>query len=133
MWEKSSHIQPQSPEEEDHKTLFISATVHYISDEFELVSRVLFVAPFEDNVFKAGENISKTAVHETPRIWIRCLIALYQSGFVTECGANVVAALQGYMGLNCNDYILNMILSSAFANRVLEKTTELADLQTSAK
>ena len=53
--------------------------------------------------------------------------------FVTDRGANIIAALRGYTRLNCNAHILNVILSSAFAPAVLAKTPELSELLTSAK
>lgn len=37
-----------------HKTSFISSTIHYTNNNFELISRVLFVAPFESGVPKTG-------------------------------------------------------------------------------
>ena len=53
--------------------------------------------------------------------------------FITDRGANIVAALRGYTRLNCNAHILNVTLSSAFAPRVLAETTELSELLTNAK
>ncbi|KAK7882732.1 hypothetical protein WMY93_028906 [Mugilogobius chulae] len=53
--------------------------------------------------------------------------------FVTDRGANIVAALRGYTRLNCSAHILNVILSSAFSEKVLEKTPDLAELLVGAK
>lgn len=53
--------------------------------------------------------------------------------FVTDRGANIVAAMCGYTRLNCNAHILNITLYSASAPDVLAKTPELAELLTNAK
>ena len=53
--------------------------------------------------------------------------------FVTDRGANIVAALRGCTRLNCNGHILNVTLSSAFAPGVLAETRELSELLTNAK
>ena len=42
-----------------HKTSFISGTIHYTDNDFKLVSRVLFAAPFESGVSKTGDNIRR--------------------------------------------------------------------------
>ncbi|KAK7886829.1 hypothetical protein WMY93_026450 [Mugilogobius chulae] len=120
--------------EDYHKTSFISATVHYINDEFQLKSRVLFAAPFENNVPKTGENIKSLLLTKLRAFGIDA--TLMSSGrivFVTDRGANIVAALRGYTRLNCSAHILNVILSSAFSEKVLEKTPDLAELLVGAK
>lgn len=119
--------------EDYHKTSFISSTIHYTSDDFVLVSRVLFAAPFENSMSKTGENIRNLLFQKLCAFGIDTSLLVGRVVFVTDRGANVVAALRGYTRLNCNAHILNVILSSAFAPDVLAKTPELSELLTSAK
>lgn len=53
--------------------------------------------------------------------------------FITDSGANVVAALRGYTRLNCNAHILSITLSSTFAPDMWPKTPELSELLTNGK
>uniref|UniRef100_A0A3P9CYL1 HAT C-terminal dimerisation domain-containing protein n=1 Tax=Maylandia zebra TaxID=106582 RepID=A0A3P9CYL1_9CICH len=41
------------------KTSFLSATIHYVNEQSELHSRVLFAAPFDPSTSKTGENIRR--------------------------------------------------------------------------
>lgn len=81
---------------------------------------------------KTAREHKKFAVPETAFGIDRSLL-IGRVVFVTDRGANIVAALRGYTRLNCNAHILNIILSSAFAPDVLAKTPELSELLTSAK
>ena len=54
--------------EDYHKTSFISGTIHYTDNDFKLVSRVLFAAPFESSVSKTGDNI-RSLLFQKLRIW----------------------------------------------------------------
>ncbi|KAJ8351976.1 hypothetical protein SKAU_G00234520 [Synaphobranchus kaupii] len=119
--------------EDYHKTSFISSTIHYTDNDFGLVSRVLFAAPFEDGVSKTGENIRNLLFQKLCAFGIDTSLLVGRAVFVTDRGANIIAALRGYTRLNCNAHILNVILSSAFAPAVLAKTPELSELLTSAK
>ncbi|KAJ8356691.1 hypothetical protein SKAU_G00194850 [Synaphobranchus kaupii] len=119
--------------EDYHKTSFISSTIHYTDNGFGLVSRVLFAAPFEDGVSKTGENIRNLLFQKLCALGIDTSLLVGRAVFVTDRGANIIAALRGYTRLNCNAHILNVILSSACAPAVLAKTPELSELLTSAK
>ncbi|RXN27448.1 N-acetylneuraminate lyase [Labeo rohita] len=116
-----------------HKTSFISGTIHYTNNNFDLVSRVLFGAPFESGVSKTGENIRSLLFQKLCEFGIDASLLSGRVVFVTDRGANIVAALRGYTRLNCNAHILNITLSSAFAPDVLAESTELSELLTSAK
>ncbi|KAI2646914.1 Transposable element Hobo transposase [Labeo rohita] len=119
--------------EDYHKTSFISGTIHYTNNNFDLVSRVLFGAPFESGVSKTGENIRSLLFQKLCEFGIDASLLSGRVVFVTDRGANIVAALRGYTRLNCNAHILNITLSSAFAPDVLAESTELSELLTSAK
>lgn len=108
--------------EDYHKTSFISSTIHYTNDDFVLVSRVLFAAPFENGMSKTGESIRNLLLQKLHGFGIYTSLLVGRVVFVNDRGANIVAALRGYTKLNCNAHILNIILSSAFAPDVLAKT-----------
>lgn len=120
--------------EDYHKSSFISGTIHY-TNNFDLVSRVLFAAPFESGISKTGENIRRISYlfQKLREFGIDASLLSGRVVFVTDRGANIVAALRGYTRLNCNAHILNVTLSSAFAPGVLAGTTELSELLTNAK
>ncbi|KAI2645924.1 Transposable element Hobo transposase [Labeo rohita] len=101
--------------EDYHKTSFISSTIHYTNDDFAFVLRVLFAAPFENGVSKTGENIRNLLFQKLRAFGIDTSLLVGHVVFVTDRGANVVAALHGYTRLNCKLCILNVILSCAFA------------------
>ena len=119
--------------EDYHKTSFISGTIHYTDNDFVLKSRVLFAAPFEDGVSKTGENIRNLLFEKLAGFGIDTSLLTDRVVFVTDRGANMVAALRGYTRLSCNAHILNVVLASAFAPTVLEKTPELSELLTNSK
>ncbi|KAL2091651.1 hypothetical protein ACEWY4_013914 [Coilia grayii] len=119
--------------EDYHKCSFISGTIHYTNNNFDLISRVLFAAPFETGVSKTGENIRILLFQKLCEFGIDTSLLSDRVVFVTDRGANIVAALRGYNRLNCNAHILNVTLSSAFAPAVLAETTELSELLSNAK
>ena len=119
--------------EDYHKTSYISSTIHYTDNDFGLVSRVLFAAPFEDGAPKTQENIRNLLFKKLAAFGIDTSLLVSRVVFVTDRGANIIAALRAYTRLNCNAHILNVILSSAFAPAVLEKTPALSELITRSK
>lgn len=94
---------------------------------------MLFAAPFESCVTKTGDNIRSLLFQKLREFGIDASLLSGRVVFVTDRGANVVAALQGYTRLNCNAHILNVTLLSAFAPGVLAETPELSELLTNAK
>ena len=119
--------------EDYHKTSYISSTIHYTNNDFGLVSRVLFAAPFENGTPKTQDNIRNLLFQRLAAFGIDASLLASRVVFVTDRGANIVAALRAYTRLNCNAHILNVVLSSAFAPAVLDKTPALSELLSTAK
>ena len=79
-------------------------------------------------VSKTGETIRNLRFQRLQAFGTDAPLLAGQVVFVSDQGANIVAALCGYAPLNCNAHILNVTLSSAFAPDVLNKTPELAEM-----
>ena len=115
------------------KTSFLSATIHYIDSDYTLVSRVLFATPFEADTSKTGENIRALLFQNLRVFGIDCALMGKKIVFVTDRGANMVAALRGFNRLNCSAHILNSVLSHALSTAVIEQVPEAAQLLTDVK
>ncbi|ROL03914.1 Transposable element Hobo transposase [Anabarilius grahami] len=109
------------------KTSFLSATIHYIEANYDLVSRVLFATPFDAGTSKTGDNI-RAFLFQNLRVFGIDSSQAKKLVFVTDRGANMVAALRGFTRLNCSAHILNTILSHAFSSAVMDKTPEVGNL-----
>lgn len=96
--------------EDYHKASFISDIIHYTDKNFEIVSRVLFAAPFESSVSKTGDNVKSLLFQKLRELGIDAWLLSSHVVFVTDRGANTVAALHGYTRLNCNAHILSVTL-----------------------
>uniref|UniRef100_A0A3B1IVY8 HAT C-terminal dimerisation domain-containing protein n=1 Tax=Astyanax mexicanus TaxID=7994 RepID=A0A3B1IVY8_ASTMX len=117
------------------KTSFLSATIHYIDDSYNLVSRVLFASPFEPGTSKTGDNI-RSLLFQNLRVFgidCTCTNMVNKIVFVTDRGANMVSSLRDFTRINCSAHILNVILSSAFATAVMENACEVSQLITDVK
>uniref|UniRef100_A0A3P9DLA7 HAT C-terminal dimerisation domain-containing protein n=1 Tax=Maylandia zebra TaxID=106582 RepID=A0A3P9DLA7_9CICH len=115
------------------KTSFLSATIHYVNEQSELHSRVLFAAPFDPSTSKTGENIRRHLLQNLRVFGIDATDMGKKIIFVTDRGANMISALREYTRLNCTAHILNVTLSSAFGTAIIEKSPEIASLLTDVK
>lgn len=115
------------------KTSFLSATIHYIDPHYTLVSRVLFTAPFDTDTSKTGENIRALLFQNLRVFGIDCSLMGKKIVFVTDRGANMVAALRGFNRLNCSAHVLNAVLSHALSPAVVDQVPEVAQLLTDVK
>ncbi|KAL4009128.1 hypothetical protein ACER0C_002980 [Sarotherodon galilaeus] len=115
------------------KTSFLSATIHYVNEQSELHSRVLFAAPFDPSTSKTGENIRRHLLQNLRVFGIDATDMGKKIIFVTDRGANMISALREYTRLNCTAHILNVTLSSAFGPAIIEKSPEIASLLTDVK
>lgn len=67
-----------------HKTSFLSATIHYIDSDYNLVSKVLFATPFEIDTSKTGENIRALLFQNLRVFGIDCSLMGKKIVFVTD-------------------------------------------------
>lgn len=101
------------------KRCYITVTVHYINDEWDLKSRVLFTCGLQSER-KTGSNIRR----ELHRMFEKTGVSeemLVNVIFVTDQGANIMNALQGHSRFDCSAHVLNTVLRNTFDNYFLEK------------
>lgn len=115
------------------KTSFLSATLHYVKEQFELHSRVLFAAPFDPSTPKTDENIRSHLLQNLRVFGIDATDMGKKIVFVTDRGANMINALREYTRLNCTAHIPNVTLSSAFGSAIIEESPEIAPLLNDVK
>lgn len=85
------------------KMSILSATIHYINDNFKLASRILFAALFEGDPAKMGGNHLYSPVLDPVHMGSKMV-------FVSDRRAKASAALCGFMRLNCNARICDFDL-----------------------
>lgn len=107
------------------KRSYITATVHYIDDEWNLHSTVLFTCDFQSER-KTGVNIRQELHRRFEKAGIGKEL-LHNAIFVTDQGANIVNALQCYTRFDCSAHVLNTVLRNTFNSDFLEK--EAPDLK----
>lgn len=111
------------------KVAYITATAHYVNDEWELVSLVLFTCDFPPEK-KTGDNIRKELVRRCAKLGYEEAI-LENVVFVTDQGANIINALRPYTRMSCTAHILNTVLRHTFDDEYLAE--QLPELQKSLK
>lgn len=91
---------------------FLSFTIHYITTDWKIVSRVLFTVKFDEAV-KTGtviqnmivQKFNEYGLHEN---YIPKII------FVCDEGSNLIAAFKDFGLIHCSLHLLNKILRNAF-------------------
>jgi uncharacterized protein involved in tolerance to divalent cations len=108
---------------------YITVTVHYVTENWNLVERVLATREFDPEARHTGVNIRKAVLE----ILTEFTIPPEKLVFVTDRGANVLAALKEYKHLSCCDHIINTILSHTFDARELDTNPEVRSLLSASK
>ena len=103
---------------------FISLSVHFITDDFKLVVKLLGVREFQDDK-KTGENILNHIRSILDEFHI--LQKLNSSVFVTDNGANVVAAFKQYKRLSCACHNLNLVMEDVLKKKPISELKALID------
>jgi len=88
---------------------YITVTAHYITNDWNLVERVLSTGEFDPELRHTSENIK--IVLET--ILTDFNINASKTVFVTDRGANVLAAMKDSKHLSCCDHMTNTVLRPA--------------------
>lgn len=92
---------------------YTSVTCHYVTEDFQLKSRVLVTAKFPLEEAKSGENIRR----ELKRLLISVLgfdaNVFNKVMWVTDQGANILKALEPYPHMSCIDHTINTALKHA--------------------
>lgn len=112
------------------QTPYITVTVHYITDDWQLVARIIATAEFDSQLKHTGVNIR----HEFEKILNTVEINSSRVICVTDRGANMLAAFKDTPHIPCADHMLNTVLSSVFDNKkTLENLPDVKALLTGGK
>lgn len=103
---------------DDYKKLsYISITIHYINENWELNSNVLHVGQFPYDQKKTGDNI-RNNLKQFFNQWLDNEESgdnfLSKITWVTDKGSNIIKALDRNNRLNCSAHILHNILQTTF-------------------
>lgn len=111
------------------QTSYITVTVHYITDEWVLMERVLATREFSPDLRHTGENINQAvssilAEFEVDANKVVC---------VTDRGANVLAAMKDRKHISCCDHMINTVPTHLFNNDSMDDCPRLRSMLTGAK
>lgn len=110
------------------QTSYITVTLHYIDDNWQLVARTLATREFEEQRH-TGVNIKI----DLDKILREFGIDEKKIYFVTDRGANMLAALKNSNHISCCDHIINTILSHVFDAKNLDNIPEVRAILTASK
>jgi hypothetical protein len=108
---------------------YITVTLHYMTENWTLLERVLATREFDPQSRHTGANIREAVLN----ILAEFTIPTEKLVFVTDRGANVLAALKEYEHLSCCDHIMNTILSHVFDAHELDNIPEIRCLLSASK
>ena len=111
------------------QTSYITVTVHYITDKWVLVERVLTTREFSPDLRHTGENINKAVCD----ILAEFEVDANKVVFVTDRGANVLAVMREWKHISCCDHMINTVLTHLFNNDSLDDCPRVRSLLTGAK
>jgi len=89
---------------------YITVTVHYVTDEWKLVERVIATREFDPDLRHTGTNIKQAL----STILTDFSVDLSKAVFVSDRGANVLAAMKDWKHIACSNHMLNTVLTTLF-------------------
>ena len=110
-------------------TSYITVTAHYITDEWILKDRVLATREFDSDMRHTGVNIQNVLI----AILAEFDITANNVVFVTDRGANMLAALRNFVHISCCDHMLNTVQSHLFNPDKMDEIPEVRALMTASK
>lgn len=108
---------------------YITVTVHYLNENWDLVVRTLSTSEFDADLRHTGVNIRDTLGKLLESFEVDAAKAI----FVTDRGANMLAALKDDNHISCCDHILNVVLTHVFDNKKLVEYPNIQALITGCK
>ena len=108
---------------------YITVTAHYITDDWSLRERVLATREFDAELRHTGVNI-KGAVDA---ILAEFGVETSKAVFVTDRGANVLAAMKDRKHISCSDHMTNTALTHLFDSKNLDECPRIKSLLTASK
>lgn len=97
-----------------HQNHFLTFTIHYITLNWNLVSRVMFTTKFRENV--KSVDVIREMIASKFRSYGLNENFISKIVYVSDEGSNLVAAFNEYDFINCALHLLNKILKYAFIN-----------------
>lgn len=95
------------------KVSYMAITCHFITSDFKLKCNALTTAMFPHEDAKTAENIRKELQKQLVLVLKFDPSVMSKVVWVTYQGLNIVAALQPYRRLDCQDHIYNTVLRHA--------------------
>ena len=111
------------------QTSYITVTVHYIAETWDLVERVLATREFDPDLRHTAVNIKQAVCVILEEFGIQ----IGKVTFVTDRGANMLAALKEFSHLSCCDHLINTILSHLFDIKEDDVTPKIKTLLIGSK
>lgn len=112
------------------QTPYITVTVHYITDDWQLVARTVATSEFDADLRHTGANIKM----EFDKILTAAGVNINRVICVTDRGANMLAAFRDSCHISCSDYMINTVLTHVFdARTTLEKLPDVRALLAGTK
>ena len=111
------------------QTSYITVTSHYITDDWSLTERVLATQEFDADKRHTGENINASLM----AILSSFEVDVEKTVFVTDRGANILAALKNYKHISCCDHMINTVLSHVFEAKGMDDLPRIRSLLTASK
>uniref|UniRef100_A0AAV2MEH5 Uncharacterized protein n=1 Tax=Knipowitschia caucasica TaxID=637954 RepID=A0AAV2MEH5_KNICA len=112
---------------------YMAITCHYVTPTFELKSKLLTTTCFPNHA-KTGDNIRIELQQQLVTVLGFDASVLNNVVWVTDQGANVVAALRPYRHLACQDDLYNTVLRHALnTDELAEVVPEVAETLLAAK
>jgi len=108
---------------------YITVTAHYISCDWNLTERVLATREFDPDLRHTGANIKQvlTSILDEFGVDVEKVI------FVTDRGANMLAAMKNFKQISCADHMLNTVLTHLFEDKALEDCPGISSLLSASK
>ncbi len=119
---------------DDHRKIsYLSITCHYVTTQYDMKSRVLTTTSFP-NEAKTGDNIRKELQQQLVSILGFNASVMNNVVWMTDQGANILAALHPYWRLDCQDHLYNTVLQHALnPDELAESVPEVAETLQAAK
>lgn len=119
---------------DDHRKIsYMSITCHYVTPQYDMKSRVLTTTSFP-NEAKTADNIRKELQQQLVSVLGFDASVMNSVVWVTDQGANYVAALRPYRRLDCQDHLYNTVLRHALdCDELSEIVPEVAETLQAAK
>ena len=111
------------------QTSYITVTSHYITDDWNLADRVLATKEFDADLRHTGDNINASLM----AILSSFEVDVEKTVFVTDRGANMLAALKNYKHISCCDHMINTVLSHLFEAKGMDDLPRIRSLLTASK